>query len=171
MRPLFFSAALAALLLTRTPAARADEDHPDGAIAFVVGAATMFAGFAVGGTLVGASGDDSGKTEAGWLIMESGFALAPFTSHAAVGEWGRGALFASVPTLTTLGTLPVFAADGAAVDHGTLDAQRAMWGLFLGGLVTSIVGVVDASFAPARAIQVAPSVGPRTAGLVIGGAL
>jgi hypothetical protein len=149
----------------------AHADEPDPAAAIIVGAATIFAGFAVGGMLLAVTGDHNGANEAGWLVLESGFALAPLTSHAAVGEWGRGAVFASVPTATTLATIPVFLIDPAAVEHGNLPEQRVMWGLFCGGLATSMAGVVDTLFAPARAVQVAPVLGHGSAGLVVGGAL
>lgn len=168
MRRLAFPACLAAALAVASPARAAD---PDPAIAIVVGAATIFAGFAVGGTLLAVKGDNSGANEAGWLALESGFALAPLTSHAVVGEWGRGAVFAAVPTATTLATVPVFLVDPAAVEHGNLPEQRVMWGLFVGGLATSMAGVVDTLFAPARAVHVAPVVGNGGAGLVVGGAL
>ena len=130
MRRLAFSATLA-IAVAMAPPARADD--PDPAVAIAVGAATIFAGFAVGGTFIAATGDDAARNEAGWFLIESGFALAPLTSHAVVGEWGRGAAFAAVPTATTLGTIPVFLLNPASVDHGTLPQQRVMWGLFCTG--------------------------------------
>jgi hypothetical protein len=168
MRRLVFPALLAASLAMASPARAAD---PDPGVAIAIGAATILVGFAVGGTLMAATGDNSGANEAGWLILESGFALAPLTSHAAVGEWGRGAVFASVPTATTLATIPVFLIDPAAVEHGSLPEQRVMWGLFVGGLATSMAGVIDTAFAPARRLRVAPVFGNGTAGVVIGGVL
>jgi hypothetical protein len=168
MRRIMFSASLAVALAVAAPA-RADD--PDPAVAIAVGAATIFVGFAVGGTLIAVTGDDAAKNEAGWFLIESGFALAPLTSHAVVGEWGRGAAFAAVPTATTLGTIPVFLLNPASVDHGTLPEQRVMWGLFCTGLAASMAGVIDTAFSPARRLHIAPVLGAGNAGVVFGGDL
>ena len=168
MRRLAFSATLA-IAVAMAPPARADD--PDPAVAIAVGAATIFAGFAVGGTFIAATGDDAARNEAGWFLIESGFALAPLTSHAVVGEWGRGAAFAAVPTATTLGTIPVFLLNPASVDHGTLPQQRVMWGLFCTGLAASMVGVIDTAFSPSRRLHIAPLLGAGQGGIVFGGEL
>ena len=170
MRSIATAAALVPLLLFASSSARAADSRPDGALAFVVGAATIFAGFAIGGTLVAASGDDAAKNEAGWLILESGFALAPLTSHAVVGEWARGAAFASIPTATTLGSVPIFLTTPNTIEAGVIAEQEGLWWLFGAGLASAIVGVIDATFAPARALRVAPALGPHDARLMLGGA-
>jgi hypothetical protein len=168
MRSLVFPAVLTAASFV-APSARAD--GPDPAIAFAVGAATVLAGFAVGGTLTAVNQGYAARAEAGWFAIESGFSLAPLTSHAVVGEWARGAVFASLPTATTLATVPVFRADPAAVEHGTLPEQRVMWGLFVAGLAGATAGVIDSLFAPGRALHVAPVIGVGSAAVVVGGAL
>jgi hypothetical protein len=178
MRPasfavLFASAsASAAAALLFSPPARADDPSPapDPAFAIALGGATLFAGFVAGGTIIASSGDP-GAREAGWLGLESSFALAPFAAHAAVGEWARGALFASVPAATTLSTIPVFLEQPDAVDHGSLEEQRVMWGLFVGGLGVAVAGVLDAAFAPGRAVHVTPVLAGSTTGLLVGGSL
>jgi hypothetical protein len=157
-----------ALSLIPSPA-RADDNRA--AVAVAVGAATLFAGFVVGGTLTAASPGSPGKTEAGWFAMESGFSLAPLLSHGLVGEWGRGAVFAAIPTATTLATVPVFLANDASVEHGTLPQQRVMWGLFCGGLAAAMAGVIDTAFAPGRSVHIAPVLGAGNAGLLVGGVL
>jgi hypothetical protein len=160
--------------------------RPDPALSVLVGGAMLLAGFAVGGTLL-ASGGDLGnpsdaavaKTRAAWFAIESAFVVAPLSAHAVVGEWGRGALFASLPAATTLGTIPVFVEQPAAVEHGTLEEQRVMWGLFCGGLAAAVAGVVDAALATGRAgdasraaaLRVTPAVGAGHAGVVLGGTL
>jgi hypothetical protein len=101
--------------------------------------------------------------------MQSGFALAPLTAHAVVGEWDRGAVFAVIPAAATVSSVPIFAASPAAVERGTIETQRAMWSLFVAGLVSAAAGVVDVAFAPGR-VRVAPVVGPGTASIVAGGA-
>jgi hypothetical protein len=171
------SCAIAAAAMLAAPAVRAAEpDKPDAVWAGVVGAATAFAGFAIGGTIMGVTGDNSPVAMAGWLTMESGFALAPFTAHAVVGEWWRGVAFAALPTATTLSTIPVFAYNEGAVVHGSLPQQRWMYVLLCTGILSSGVGVVDAVLAPIRrrgrpALQVAPAVGAGNYGFVVGGAL
>jgi hypothetical protein len=144
---------------------------PDPVLAGVVGAATAFAGFAVGGTIMGVTGDNSPVAMAGWLTMEGGFALAPFTAHAVVGEWSRGLAFSALPTGLTLGTIPVFLYNEGAVVHGTLPQQRWMYVLFCADILSSGVGVVDAVLAPHRTIHVAPLVGGGNYGLAVGGPL
>lgn len=168
MRSLAFPAILTAAFLV-APSARAD--GPDPAIAFALGAATVLAGFVVGGTLMATNQGNAAKAEAGWFAIESGFTVAPLVSHAVVDEWARGAAFAAIPAATTLATVPVFLVDGAAVEHGTLPEQRVMWGLFCGGLAGSMAGVIDSVFSPGRALRVAPVIGVGSAGVTIGGAL
>ena len=168
MRSLAFPAVLTAAFLV-SPSARAD--GPDPAIAFAVGAATVLASFAVGGTFIATSPGSAAKTEAGWFVMQGGISLAPLTSHAVVGEWARGAVFASIPTATTLATIPVFTINEAAVEHGTLPQQRVIWGLFVAGLAGSMAGVIDTVFSPGRALHVAPMLGVGNAGIAVGGAL
>jgi hypothetical protein len=169
----------AGLLLTFPARAQEAAPAPDPAVALLVGGATIFAGFAAGATVI-ATGSDLGspsdaaarQTQIGWWVMESGFALAPLTAHAVVGEWGRGALFSAVPTAAALGTIPVFAEQPSAVEHGTLEEQRVMYVLYGVALLGAVAGVVDAALAPGRrAVQVAPMVGSGRAGLVLGGTL
>jgi hypothetical protein len=161
-----FLVVIAGALLASAPA-YADTDP---VLAGIVGAATAFTGFAIGGTLMGVTGDNSAANMAGWLTMESGFALAPFTAHAVVGQWWRGVAFSALPTATTLGTVPVFLYNEGAVVHGSLPQQRWMYGLMVGGILSSGVGVVDAVLAPGRALYVAPSLGGAY-GVVVGGIL
>jgi len=168
MRSPVLTATLAVLSLV-TPPARAD--GPEVGVAVAVGAATVFAGFVVGGTLTAAGSGAAGRTEAGWFAIESGFSVAPLVSHGMVGEWGRGAVFAAIPVATTLATLPVFLANDDSVEHGTLPQQRVMWGLFCGGLAAAMAGVVDTAFATKRSVGVSPVLGAGNAGLVVAGPL
>jgi hypothetical protein len=168
MRSVVLAAVVTAMGLS---AREARADGPDPAVAVVVGAASVVAGFVVGGTLTATSPGSPPGNEAGWFAIEGGFSLAPLLAHGVVGEWGRGAVFAAVPTATTLATVPVFASNDAAVEHGTLTQQRIMWGLFCGGLATSMVGIIDAAMASGRAVQVAPVLGPHGMGLTLGGTL
>jgi hypothetical protein len=164
------SIALLAALLAAPRAARAE--GPDGAMAIVAGAGSEVAGFIIGGTVL-ATGHTLQASNVGWLTIESGFVLAPLAAHAVEGEWGRGALFASVPAACVAATSTLFAVIPNTVDYGSLPQQRTMWGLFIGAQAAAFIGVVDAALAPrrARSIMVAPMVGVGHVGLQIGGVL
>jgi hypothetical protein len=171
VRSLTTAAAIGALVLFHSSSARADDPRPDGALAFVVGAATFVAGIAVGATLISASGENPSKNEAGWLVMEGGLVLAPMTAHGVVGEWGRGAAYAAMPAAAMLASVPIFLGDPDAVGSGSVPEEGALGLCLISGMATALIGVVDASFAPARALRVAPMVGPHSAGLIVGGVL
>lgn len=159
------------------PAVRAEETTPpppvpDTAAAFIAGTAVLVAGVGVGATII--AGND-GKTSdiGGWMVMQSGFAVAPLVAHGITGEWGRGLVFGSVPLATTAGTATVFALDSNAVRHSDLPQQRILWSLFVVGLFSSAYGVVDSIGADdrARRLVVAPVVGRGIAGIDVEGAL
>jgi hypothetical protein len=169
-KPVLLVVTSATLLASLDAWADPVEADRDPVVAGIVGAATAFVGFAVGGTLMGVT-DSSAVNMAGWLTMESGFALAPLTAHAVVGEWWRGIAFSALPTAATLGTVPVFLYNEGAVLNGTLPQQRWMYGFIVGDILASGVGVVDAVLAPRRSVYVVPTVGAGTVGLVVGGML
>jgi hypothetical protein len=171
---------LALALLALPASSRADP--ADGALALLAGSATTVAGFAAGGVLLGTSGDRNAPNNAGWLAIQTGFALAPFTAHAVVGEWGRGALFASVPAAMWGGSAGMMSYAPDIVSGGTLEQQRILWGFFGVGFVSAIVGVVDATFAGRRwkagagaasspGVRLAPLATAGGAGLALGGTL
>ncbi len=155
-----------------SPAAPEAPAVPDTAAAFVTGASVFVLGMGVGASLIGSN---SGRTAdiAGWMVMQSSFAASPIVAHGVAGEWGRGLLLGSVPLATTAGTATVFAVDPNAVRHSALPEQRLLWSLFVVGLFSSVYGVVDATWADERARRVAvtPMLGPRIAGVVVGGNL
>lgn len=150
---------------------RATAEEPDGALAVLVGGATNLVGIVVGAALTANQVNNEGLSNAGWLTIETGFALAPLTAHAVVGEWGRGALFAAAPAATLGGTVALFAAVPDAVDSGSLDQQRLMWGLLVAGQLASVAGIIDAALAPgqSKTLLVAPVIGLGKAGAQIGG--
>jgi hypothetical protein len=156
----------------RAEGAKASDSRPDTALAFATGALTLVLGMGTGASLIGS---DAGRTQdiAGWMVMQSSFAVAPFVAHGVAGEWGRGLWFATPPFATTVGTATVFAVDSNAVRHSNLTQQRILWSLFVVGIFSSAYGVVDATFADSRAwrVVVAPVVGAGTAGLEIEGTL
>jgi hypothetical protein len=176
MRKTAIASALA-LSVTLLPAA-ARAEKPDEALALLVGSGTTLAGFAAGSLLLGTSGDQRLQNNIGWLTIQGGFALAPLTAHAVVGEWGRGALFAAAPAAMWGGSLGLVQYAPNVVGHGTLEQQRVLWGFFGVGFFSSAVGVVDAMFAGKRVqhgssarMRVAPLVATGTAGLSLEGLL
>ena len=144
---------------------------PDPGAGLVAGAAVLLLGFAVGGTVVATANGANGPTNAGWLVIESGFTLAPLTAHAAVGQWGRGLAFAAPPAAMLGGTAALFDYSPGTVLHGTLPQQRVLWGLFGLGLLSSVVGMVDVTLSTPKIgpVAIAPSFGPGAAGLEVGG--
>jgi len=169
MRSLLAVAPLVLLFSSATARAANSDTTP----AFAAATALNLVGFLAGGTLLGTSHGDSAQNDAGWLTIESGFVLAPLAAHGFVGEWARGAVFASVPAGTLGATAVVFANDPRGVEHGSLPEQRWMWAFFGVGLFASAAGVVDAMFAPSRqaAIALTPSVAGGSVGLAIRGLL
>jgi hypothetical protein len=161
-------ALLAAFALATSPA-RADKPG----LAFLAGASVFLAGFAAGGVLTATGNANDGQNDAGWLTIEAGFALAPLASHAVAEEWTRGLVFAAPPAAGLAGTATLLAMHPATIVHGELADQRVMWSLFGLGVLSSILGVVDATFADrrARAVTVAPLLGSGLLGLGVGGIL
>jgi hypothetical protein len=163
------AACLAAAVLGTTPA----HAEPDPAVGFVAGTAVLLLGFTVGATVVAGANGSNGPTNAGWLIMESGFALAPWTAHAALGQWTRGLAFTAIPAATFGGTVGLVDYSPGTVLHGTLTEQRTLWGLFGVGLASGVIGVVDVTFAGPRprSVAIAPMVGAGEVGMQVGGSL
>ena len=134
----------------------------------------FLAGFAVGSVLVATSNYSDSQTNAGWLTMDAGFALAPFASHALTGEWTRAFWFSGVPSACLAGSVTLIGIHPATILHGTLEDQRAAWSFFGGGLLSGLVGVVDSAFVAhraRRALALAPLPGPGQIGLEIGAEL
>lgn len=167
-RPCSF-AAIAALVLATSPA-RADP--PDRGAALVAGAVVLVVGFAVGGMLV-ASGDGSDKqANAGWLTMQSTFALAPLAAHGVAGHWARGVAWSAAPAAMAGGSAGLFAFDQGTIFHGSLPEQRWLWSFFGVGLSSSIAGLVDVAVGEDHAaVALVPSIAPGCLGLAVEGAL
>jgi hypothetical protein len=169
VRVVTLAACLSTPVLATSPAAA----EADPAMGVVVGSAVLLLGFTVGGAVVASANGTNGQTNAGWLVMESGFGLAPWAAHATLGQWTRGLAFAALPTVTVGGTVGLFDDSGGVVLHGTLVQQRILWGLFGAGFASSVVGVLDVTFASRRSgsIAMAPMVGPGQVGMEVGGCL
>ncbi len=167
------SFAVAAPLLLLAPSSHADDPAPDRGAALVAGAAVLVAGFTVGGMLVATGGDQNAQTNAGWLTMESAFAVAPLASHAVAGEWVRGLAWAGPPAAMAGGTAALFAYDHGTVLHGSLPEQRWVWTLFGLGLGAGAAGVLDVLWADRRSapLAITPAIGLGHIGLNVQGML
>src|SRR5205085_7534392 len=109
-----------------------------------VGRAAVFvAGFAVGGMLIAAVNANEGQANAGWLTMESTFAIAPIVAHGVSGDWARGFAWAAAPAAAVGGTAGLFAYDKGTIFHGSLAEQRWLWSFFGAGLAVGTAGLVD----------------------------
>jgi len=172
VRLLLAGSTLAAIMAATTPS---DAAEPDGGIAFVAGAAAFVAGFTVGGLLLATANGGTTQGNAGWLTIESGFALAPIVSHGLTDEWGRGLLFAALPTAAVAGTATLFDVEPETVLHGSLPQQRVLWSLFVVGLLSGSAGVVDGALAARRrsgkTIAFMPCLARGQIGIQIGGPL
>jgi hypothetical protein len=148
-------------------------EKPEPAVGFLAGSSVFFAGFAVGGVLLGTSNGNDVQDNAGWLTIEAGFSLAPLVSHALVGEWTRALVFTAPPVAVFGGSAALLAIHPSTIERGELSDQRVMWSLFGVGLLSSVVGLVDAGLAKGRArdVAIAPLVGPGQVGLRVGGIL
>jgi hypothetical protein len=168
-RVVVLAAGFASLVLAASPA-RAE---PDPAVGVVAGTAVLLVGFTIGSTIAATANGLNGPTNAGWLVMESGFVLAPWTAHAALGQWTRGLAFAALPAATLGGTAGLLDSTPGTVLHGTIVQQRVLWGLFGAGLVSGVIGVLDVAFTTPRpgSVAMAPMVGPGQVGLEVGGCL
>jgi hypothetical protein len=167
------SFAFAAALLLFPSTSRAEKPAADRGAALVTGAAVFVVGFAVGGMLVATARDDRQLANAGWLTMESSFALAPLASHAMVGEWGRGLAWTAAPAAMVGGTGALFAYDPGTIAGGSLVEQRWLWSFFSLGLASGTAGLLDVLWSGRRSasVSITPSVGAGHFSLDIQGEL
>jgi hypothetical protein len=96
--------------------------------------------------------------------------VAPFVSHAIVGEWLRGVAFTAVPLAGVIGNAVVLGAN-PNVDQMALNPdQRLVYAFTTAGLLGSFIGLLDvALFKSKPPIRVAPSISQSGAGVVLGG--
>jgi hypothetical protein len=174
--PALAASAVAIAAASFVEPARADE--PDTALALTVAAALDTIGFVVGGAIIGTSpagGSGDAQRSFGWLTIQLGYTASPLLSHGVVGEWGRGALFATVPALALGGTAAFYRTRTDGVEFSTLEDQRVVWSFFTAGLLASAAGAIDILFADGRrrahALALTPALGPGVAGLDLEGAL
>lgn len=168
-------ALLAASLAPRTARAAEADDDATPALAAALGAVTAIAPLGVG-TLMMARGHDRGVRNAGVFVAQSGFVAGPLLSHGALGEWGRGALFALPPLAAEAGMAPVFASYPDVQRKAPIGVQYLYAGFWTLSVFSGAAGVLDVlrSRAPrerAGRLHVGPLLAPGLAGASVGGAL
>ena len=140
--------------------------------ALAIGIALDAVSFAVGAATLGNDQLGTDQARAGWITCSAGFAVAPFVSHAIMGEWLRGAAFSAVPLASVIGNAFVLGAN-PNVDQMPLNPdQRLVYAFTTAGLLGSFIGLLDVALykpsKPAR-VHVAPTVSLGGAGVVLGG--
>lgn len=154
-----------------TPAPRQAERPPAVGWSIVGGLLTALVPMAIGGSML--ARDTIPLQQGGIYVMQGGWALAPFVSHAIAGEWGRGALL-SIPGLAAeAGMAGVFAYDPDVAAQGTPSSRVPFWILLGVSITGAAVGLGDSLLAGERwktlHLTVAPVVGRAQSGLVLGG--
>ncbi len=173
--------------------ARADEPFPkpdterreeaeDAAFrAFAVGSVLAAVPFGVGSVMTTSSHEQSTQN-AGVYTLQTGLFVAPFVSHAMVGEYKRGLLFSIAPAVGSGSMAVLLAMNPDAVSHASLETQRSYYFMIVASVLGGGVGVVDTLFHPSRepsrepprtqgSLHIAPILSPGNYGLSVGGAL
>lgn len=136
----------------------------------MIGIAIDAVSFAVGAATLGNDSMASDQARAGWITCSAGFAVAPFVSHAIVGEWLRGVAFTAVPLAGVIGNAVVLGANPNLDQMALNPDQRLVYAFTTAGLLGSFIGLLDvALFKSKPPIRVAPSISRSGAGVVLGG--
>lgn len=166
------SPALAASASPALAAAPAPSDPPVG-LAIGTGASLAIAPLIAGGVLF-ASTDDDALRRAGVYVLMAGLVAAPLASHLVVREWKRAALFAALPLAALVCNAVLFAATPDVTTFGSA-TTRTLFGVALtAGVLGATVGLADTFGAADRArarrgrLLVAPTLGTRGGGLLVG---
>jgi hypothetical protein len=144
-------ATILALVLAMEPPAPAAEAPPDdpapvGApIGLVAGTATAIVPLIVGGALM--AEDQSPRLEAaGFIVMASGFALAPWVAHGVRGAWRRAAIYGGLSLALSAGAV-VEMEESHAFERRIGNKQRIPTKILLPlAMGSSVLGVVMSLF-------------------------
>ncbi len=159
-------AAIGSTLLSLAPPARARAEEPRAPVAeaLLAGAGSAMVPFAIGAGLAAGDGSVTQKN-AGLVVANAGLCLGPLVSHAIVGEWDRGALFAAIPAASTAGIAAVLAARPGTVFGDDAELPTLFTALFAVSVLGGALGLADTALAGERLrAQVVPS----RSGLVVG---
>ena len=144
-------ATILALVLAMEPPAPAAQAPPDdpapvGApIGLVAGTATAIVPLIVGGALM--AQDQSPRLEAaGFIVMASGFALAPWVAHGVQGAWRRAAIYGGISLALSAGAV-VEMEESHAFERRIGNKQRIPTKILLPlAMGSSVLGVVMSLF-------------------------
>jgi hypothetical protein len=163
---------LAMVLATELPAPAAEAPPLDPApVGLIAGAATAIVPLIVGGSLM--AEDQSPRLEAaGFIVMASGFALAPWVAHGLEGSWRRAAIYGGVSLALSAGAVAEMEASHA-FERRVGNKQRIPTKILLPlAMGSAMLGVVmslfdhDRAEAPPRlSFWLAPAAGGFATGL------
>jgi hypothetical protein len=164
-----------AALPARAAAAPPETPEPPVVLALGAGMATVMLPLVLGVTHTADATSDASRVT-GLAVAGVGCALAPFVSHAVLGEYARGAAFSAVPLAAEIGVVSLVTAMPDAVFHGTQLSRTTFGILFSFDVFGAALGLIDVALAPERGrkhggLTVVPSVGRGHAGILVGGTL
>ncbi len=160
------------VLATELPAPAAEAPPRDPApVGFIAGAATAIVPLIVGGSLM--AEDQSPRLEAaGFIVMASGFALAPWVAHGLEGSWRRAAIYGGLSLALSAGAVAEMEAS-AAFERRVGNKQRIPTKILLPlAMGSAMLGVVMSLFdhdlaepPPRLSLWLAPAGGGFATGL------
>ena len=163
---------LALVLATELPAPTAEAPPNDPVpVGLIAGTATAIVPLIVGGALM--AEDQSPRLEAaGFIVMASGFALAPWVAHGLQGSWRRAAIYGGISMALSAGAVVEMEASDA-FERRIGNRQRIPTKVLLPlAMGSSILGVVMSLFDPHHAeppprisLWLAPAAGGFATGL------
>jgi hypothetical protein len=163
---------LALVLATELPAPAAEAPpHDPAPIGLIAGTATAIVPLIVGGALM--AEDQSPRLEsAGFIVMASGFALAPWVAHGVQGSWRRAAIYGGISLALSAGAVAEMEASDA-FERRVGNKQRIPTKILLPlAMGSAMLGVVMSLFdrdraepPPRLSLWLAPAAGGLATGL------
>jgi hypothetical protein len=163
---------LAMVLATELPGPAAEAPPPDPApVGLIAGTATAIVPLIVGGSLM--AEDQSPRLEAaGFIVMASGFALAPWVAHGLEGSWRRAAIYGGLSLALSAGAVAEMEASDAferRVGNKQRIPTKILLPLAMGsamlGVVMSLFDHDQAEPPPRLSLWLAPAGGGFATGL------
>jgi hypothetical protein len=163
---------LALVLVTELPAPAAEAPPNDPVpVGLIAGSATAIVPLIVGGAMM--AEDQSPRLEAaGFIVMASGFALAPWVAHGVEGSWRRAAIYGGISLALSAGAVAEMEASDA-FERRVGNRQRIPTKILLPlAMGSAMLGVVMSLFdrdraepPPRLSLWLAPGVGGFATGL------
>jgi hypothetical protein len=98
----------------------------------------------VGGFLLSESDGKLQTQTSAIILMQAGFAIAPFIAHAGAGEYGRGLAFSAVPTASVVAMLVLLHDRPHLFVDANKNASRYVFASLLGlSVVSGVIGIWD----------------------------